>query len=137
MAQESWKDLKDRSAAYCKGAEHFLNTNDDDLIQNALEQIHLAVELAMKSVIAKYGGQYPDRGFDGHDLLKLIKHRYPPQRSIYTTMKARKELSKANISLSKWTMDCRYKKKLDYANMKASLNDYKELYLWIRDNLLT
>ncbi len=137
MAQESWIDLKDRSAAYYKGAEQFINSNDDDLIQNALEQIHLAVELVMKAVIAKHGGQYPDRGFDGHNLLKLIQHRYHPQHSILTIMKARNEIFKANISLSEWTMNCRYKKKHDYANMKESITDYKELYLWIRDNLLT
>lgn len=137
MSQESWTDLKSRSAAYYKGSEKLLSANDDDLIQNALEQIHLALELAMKATIAKHGGTYPDHGFSGHNLIKLIQHKYPPNRSIFTTMKDHNALSKANICLSSWTMDCRYKNKLDYINMKSPINDYKELYLWIKDNLLT
>ena len=137
MAQESWTDLKARAASYSTSSDVLLASNNVDLIQNALESAHLALELAMKAVIRKRGGTYPDRGRDGHDLDRLIRHPWKHGQNIEGVLLVHKVTSFVNISLSQWTMDCRYKVLQSYTDMKDGITEYRGFYVWIRDNLLT
>lgn len=137
MSQESWTDLKARAATYSTSSDVLLASNNVDLVQNALEAAHLALELAMKSVIRKRGGTYPDRGRDGHDLEKLIKHSWRHSQNIEGVLLINRVTSFANITLSQWTMDCRYKLLQNHTDMKDAITEYKGFYVWIRDNLLT
>jgi HEPN domain-containing protein len=136
MAQMTLSDLMERADAYAKTCEIALSSKDSHLIQNALENAHLAVELALKAAIVKNGGKYRDFGAEGHDLSKLVVEKFKDgKRSIATEAKSI-GADKLNIGLSAWSMDCRYKVRRDYADMSASIEDYKELYRWIKTNFL-
>jgi hypothetical protein len=137
MAQANLGDLVGRADAYLKGADVLLSGDDLVLTQNALESMHLALELAMKAVIVKNGSKYPDHGWAGHDLsgLTLVKFKNGKD-SILSIAKALGDTGKFNIGLSAWSMDCRYKTMITYDDMKLSINAYKELYKWIKSNFL-
>lgn len=136
MAHETWKTLRNRAATYMLAGEALLETNNDELIQHALEQAHFALEIAMKSVIAKHGGLYPDKGRAGHDLETLIAFKWTADQSIESALMAAHETSLSNIGLSNWTMDCRYKVMLSHDDMKEAINDYRGLYKWINNKLV-
>lgn len=76
MAQTKWDILKIRGENYCAISDAALASGNPSLIQNALENMHFALELSMKAVIAKNGGQYPDYGKRGHDLEGLSVHKF-------------------------------------------------------------
>jgi hypothetical protein len=137
MAQESWTTLRDRAVAYLKSSESLVASNDHEVIQNALESIHFAVELALKAAIARNGGQYPDYGWRGHDLEGMITTKFGDQiSSVAHKARQLRQTSYINIGLSAWTMDCRYKIMRNHADNLASIGDYKGLYIWIRNNFL-
>ncbi len=137
MTQISWEILKKRSEDYYTTAEVAESVSNLALLQNVLENLHLALELSMKAVIAKNGGTYPDFGRQGHDLERLIIIKYGnPSTSILAKIKMAHKTSLANIGLSAWSMDCRYKQMENIDDMKDSINDYKGLYKWISDELL-
>lgn len=137
MTQTEWHILKKRSENYLSACNAILATGNPELIQNALENIHLALELAMKAAIAKGGGNYPDYGRRGHDLEGLVVHKYgQPATSILSLIKAAGKTGLFNVGLSAWSMDCRYSYLENVEDMRASINDYKEMYKWINDNLL-
>lgn len=137
MAQAKWDDLKKRSENYLASAEAIVASGNKELLQNALENMHLALELAMKAVIAKNGERYPDFGKEGHNLESLILQRFGlPQTSILAMAKQANKTSLANIGLSAWSMDCRYIYMENFEDMKYSINCYKGLYIWIKEELL-
>lgn len=137
MAQSPWDTLKTRADSYFKTAEAALAANNDDLIQNALENLHFALELSMKAAIAKNGGIYPDYGKRGHNLEELVLCRFGDGvTSILLLAKERDALATVAIGLSSWSMDCRYIVIESLEDMKDAINDYKELYQWIKENLL-
>lgn len=137
MTQTSWEILNKRSENYQSVCNTALATGNPDLLQNALENIHFALELSMKAVIAKNGGNYPDYGRRGHDLEGLVVHKFgTPVTSILAMAKLFNATGLFNVSLSAWSMDCRYIQLENHADMRASINDYKELYKWISENLL-
>lgn len=65
MAQTTWAVLKTRAENYYATSDAALASGNPALIQNALENMHFALELSMKAVIAKNGSQYPDYGKRG------------------------------------------------------------------------
>lgn len=137
MAQTPWDVLKFRAESYCKMAEVALASNDDNLIQHALENLHFALELSMKAVIAKNNGTYPDYGKRGHNLEELVLCKFGD--GITCILRLAKELdavSKLTVGMSSWSMDCRYIVIESNEDMKDAINDYKELYQWIKENLL-
>lgn len=137
MAQQLWTDLKIRAATYSLSCDVLIGSGNNELTQNSLEAAHLALELAMKAVIRKSGGRYPDSGPDGHNLESLVFCQWGTKREcISALIKALGATQLSNIALSCWTMDCRYKVLVDQANMKASIDDYKGFYEWIKVNLL-
>lgn len=137
MAQIPWDILKNRAEDYCATSEAAIASGNQKLLQNALENMHFALELTMKAVIAKNGGQYPDFGRRGHDLEGLSVHKFGDGvTSILVLAKRQGAHSFFNMGLSAWSMDCRYISMENYGDMKAFICDYKELYQWINDNLL-
>lgn len=137
MAQMSFDDLKGRADSYFKTSSIIMESGDQSLIQNALEAMHLAVELAMKAAIVKNGGLYPESGGEGHDLKILIQTKFRDRKSsIVSTAKDIGATDQLSIGLSAWSMNCRYKIMTSFDDMKASVDDYKELYLWIKTNFL-
>ena len=135
--QQKWDELESRAKNYFKMCELAIASKDQTLIQNALENMHLALELIMKSMIAKNGGNYPDFGRKGHDLETLMLCKFQDQNtSILVLAKKQSVHSLFNIGLSSWSMDCRYILMENYDDMKASIEDYKELYRWISNQLL-
>lgn len=137
MAQLSWDVLKTRADSYFKTAEVALAANNDELIQNALENLHFALELSMKAVIAKNGGTYPDYGRRGHNLEELVLCKFADGATcILVAAKELNAVSMVTVGLSSWSMDCRYIVIESLADMKDAINDYKELYQWIKENLL-
>jgi hypothetical protein len=137
MMQSSWDILKKRAENYSATSAAAISSGNADLVQNALENMHFAVELSMKAAIAKNGGNYPDYGRRGHDLEGLAVHKFGDGvNSILAAAKKSGANSLFNVGLSVWSMDCRYISMENHEDMKASINDYKELYQWIRDNLL-
>lgn len=80
---------------------------------------------------------YPDFGRNGHDLETLMLCKFQDQsNSILVLAKKQEAHSIFNIGLSSWSMDCRYILMENYDDMKASIEDYKELYRWIKNQLL-
>lgn len=137
MAQATLSDLINRADAYFKGVDVLLNSGDLALTQNALESMHLALELAMKATIVKNGSKYPDHGWAGHDLSGLTIVKFKNGRdSILSVAKALGETRRISVGLSAWSMDCRYKIMVTHDDMKLSINAYKELYKWIKANFL-
>jgi hypothetical protein len=137
MKQIAWDILKIRAENYLAACEAILASNNPALIQTALENMHFALELSMKAVIAKNGGHYPEYGKRGHDLEGLIIHKFENGAlSILALAKQANVISLFNVGLSAWSMDCRYFSMKNYEDIKASINDYKELYKWIKDSLL-
>lgn len=137
MAQSPWDVLKTRADSYFKIAEVVLAANNDDLIQNALENLHFALELSMKAVIAKNGGIYPDYGRRGHNLEELVLYKFADGVTcILVVAKERNAVATVGVGLSSWSMDCRYIAIESLEDMKDAINDYKELYQWIKENLL-
>lgn len=137
MAQSTWEILKARAENYCATSDAALASNNLTLMQNALENMHFALELSIKAVIAKNGGHYPDYGKRGHDLEGLAICKFGDGvSSILVRAKQNEMHSLFNVSLSAWSMDCRYISMENYEDMKASISDYKELYKWIKDSLL-
>jgi HEPN domain-containing protein len=128
-------ELKLRAESYYQVCNLTLASGQRNLLQNALENIHLAVELAMKSVIARNEGKYPNRGWEGHNLETLISVKYKNGRSL---ARDAKEIGATvlSVGLSAWSMNCRYKIMNDYPSMEDTISAYKELYLWIKTNFL-
>jgi hypothetical protein len=137
MVQVDWKILATRAEAYHKAGQSLLATGDQGLLQNVLENAHLALELAMKAVIARNGGLYPDYVRRGHDLEDLVLCKFADGRtSLLNLAMSMKAQGLFNVGLSAWSMDCGYAKLETYQDMSESIGDYARLYEWIRDNLL-
>jgi hypothetical protein len=136
MAQMTFLELRERAVAYAKTCEMVLLSRSPDLIQNALENAHLAVELAMKAVIVKNGGTYQAFGADGHDLSKLVIEKFKGGKRSIATEAKQLGADQLNRGLSAWSMACRYKVRRDYIDMSESIEDYKELYTWLKTNFL-
>lgn len=137
MNQSTYDVLKIRAESYFKTSEVALNSNDVELLQNSLENMHFALELSMKAAITKNGGTYADYGRQGHNLEGLMLQKFGDGiSSILIVAKLMGQQSLFSISLSSWSMDCRYLHMKDYPDMRDAINDYKELYQWIKSNLL-
>jgi len=137
MAQSPWDVLKSRADSYYQMAIVALETHDDKLIQNVLENLHFSLELSMKAVIAKNGGTYPDFGRRGHNLEELVLCKFGDGITcILLLAKERNAVATVTVGLSSWSMDCRYIVIESLKDMKDAINDYKELYQWIKENLL-
>ncbi len=137
MTQISWEVLKIRAEKYLATSDIAVASGDLELLQNALENMHFALELTMKAVIRKNGGNYPDWGRQGHNLESLMIHKFGnPTTSILAQAKKANQTSLANIGLSAWSMDCRYIYLENFDDMKDSIHAYKELYKWINTSLL-
>lgn len=139
MSQQlpTWDVLTVRAESYYKMAEVALDSGDENLIQNALENMHFALELSMKAAITRNGGSYPSYGRRGHDLAELVLCKFADgTTSILRKAKLDKVPEKVNVGLSAWSMDCRYIVVESHPDMNSAILAYKELYLWIKESLL-
>jgi hypothetical protein len=139
--QENWDDLKMRAQAYHEMSEIALSQKKDHLIQNALEQAHLALELAMKSVIRKNNFNYSTKPGEGHNLDYIMTHSWSNGtrnlKKHIVQLADPDGISFCNVNRSLWTMDCRYKIMSKYIEMLDTTNEYRGFYIWIRDKLLS
>lgn len=133
----AWHVLNFRAESYFKTAEITLGSGDENLIQNALENMHFALELSMKAVITRNGGNYPSYGRRGHDLSELVLCKYGDGVNSILRNALREGVSeKVNVGLSAWSMDCRYIVLGSPVCMRSAILAYKELYQWIKESLL-
>lgn len=107
--------------------------------QNALEQAHFSVELAMKAAITKAGYENYPQGKDGHNLTTLAGCQIAPFKK--TLRKKAQEnrgiQSTFNevLSGSAWQMHHRYEKHpLDSESIGDFAEKYWRIYLWVMTN---
>lgn len=137
MAQQDWRVLLERARDYNSSAESLAS---DRIWQNALEQAHFSVEIAMKAAIAKAGYvPYPDSGTKGHSLVELTKCQIGKYKK--TLGKAVREdrsirpIFNEVLSAAAWQMHYRYEKHpLDPASIEDLLDKYRRIYLWVTSN---
>lgn len=138
MKHVSAQDLYLRACSYKKVCQLILETSDNSLLQNALENIHLAVELSLKAIISLKGKSYPlTHNLDF--LIELVDEsefqentREKDWTRLQSNIKADRELSKIV-----WNMDCRYYViERTAEDLRLAIADYEEFYQWIHQRWL-
>ncbi|MBK9322235.1 MAG: hypothetical protein IPM97_04670 [Bdellovibrionaceae bacterium] len=128
----SWEELKERASASHKLAKMALDSGDEYLLPNALENMHFAVEISMKAAIRKMvvlSGMGPE----GHNLERLSKAPFGDSKTTLRSMAIKQTMRWVLTNgLSAWSVDCRYKSMESMKDKISFINDYERLYLWIK-----
>lgn len=127
----------ERARDYNRSAEALA---DDQIWQNALEQAHFSVEIAMKGAIAKAGYvAYPDSGRKGHDLLilagcQIAKHKGTLRKAARADRSIQAIFNEV-LSAAAWQMHHRYQiHPLDQGSIEELVEKYRRIYLWVMSN---
>lgn len=137
VAQSNWRILKERARDYNQSAESLAT---DKLWQNALEQAHFSVEIAMKATIAKAGYvPYPDSSKKGHDLIALAGCRIAKYgetiRKVARSDRRIQSIFNQVLSAAAWQMHHRYERHpLDSESIEELLEKYRRIYEWLMSN---